>query len=369
MRPFGSLRSLRVFGPLSALILVSGILRAEEIRIAVLGDFPENKGLETRAAQFAVDAANQGETRRHEKVKLVPVHDKGTVEGALDAAKHIVEQDGVLGVVVHGEAGADPGVLKVFRDADLAVVSASSWASPRSTTAGVTWLSPSGEQLAEVAATYARKGARKAKQVAVLDNGAPTSQAYARAFERRFKELGGRVDVSETWISSSENPAQAAAVSKTVKSLKANWPEFIFYAGDGKEAGLLMKTLRSEGAALKETQLLGLPSLTEPEFFNTTRNDAEKRSFLIFPCPDYTRGGRLAKNIGVTFPKGGAADKAYVSYGNRPGRWASMVFDGAQLMLDALERAAGSSGGVAAASPETPTAMTETAQSKPAAGP
>src|SRR5262245_48916536 len=62
---------------LISFLMLLGSARAEELRIAILGNFPENKGLETLAAQYAVDAANANETRRHGKVKLVVYNDHG----------------------------------------------------------------------------------------------------------------------------------------------------------------------------------------------------------------------------------------------------------------------------------------------------
>lgn len=343
---------------LALLLALCAPLWPEELRIAVLGNFPEYKGLETLAAQEAVDGANASDTRRHGKVRLVVHHDRGTVEGALEAAGRIVDTPNILGVVVHGEAGVDPAVLKVFEGASLAVVAASSWANPRSNTAGVTWLSPSALQLAEVAATYARKG-KKARQVAVLDNGAPTSQAAARAFAARFKELGGRVDVEKSWIQGDSE------LTRTAKALSANWPQVIFFAGEGQAGGELIKTLRKEGESLKETTLLGMPTFFDPGFFNTARV-ISTHSAVVFPHPEYSPG-RFAKFMGITFPKGSPAYKAYISRANRPGRWGGMVFDGVKLVLDAFERAAGSAGPESEAGALSPTAeaLSATAASLP----
>ncbi len=312
-------------------------LGAEELRLAILGPLPEGKSLETRAAQLAVEAANLSDRRRHDKVRLVAAHDKGTKEGALEAAGRLVEHPGLMGVVLHGEDASSQEVIKVFQDAGVAAVAASSWATPRGATpSAVTWLSPSHLQMAELAAEYARKG-KKAAQVAVIDDGAPTAAAAARAFSARFKELGGRINYEGEWQGTDWG------LTRTVKALKANWPQTVFFTGNGNEAGQLVKAMHKE-RELKETNLLGLPSLMDPEFFNEARLEA-KYSTVVFPCPEYSRGLRFSKHMGVGFAKGSPADKAYLGYANKPGRWAGMVYDGAQLLLDAMERAAGSAAG------------------------
>src|SRR6185369_2120527 len=74
--------------PLAALFLsLSSLLSAGEIRLAVLGNIPESKSVETLAVHFAVDAVNAKGSSLPDKLKLVGFHTKGTVEGAIDAAK------------------------------------------------------------------------------------------------------------------------------------------------------------------------------------------------------------------------------------------------------------------------------------------
>jgi ABC-type branched-subunit amino acid transport system substrate-binding protein len=322
---------------LSCLLLILALgssLKGEELRLAILGNIPESKSIETMAVHFAVDAENAKPELAHPKVKLAGFHSKGTVEGALEAAKKLVEDPQVMGVVVHGEEGADPQVLKVLEDAGLAVVLASSWEAPRPdahAAANLTWLSPSQVQLAEIAATYARKGT-KAAQVAVLDNGAPTSAAAAKAFGDRFKELGGRVNFEGEWQGSDWG------LTRTVKALKANWPQMIFFAGEGKEAGILVKAIRKE-RELKATTLLGLPSLFDPAFIDQGRMDTRSTT-VVFPSPQYRSSALFSRNTGVSFAKNTPNWKAYVGYSQRAGRWAGMVFDGAQLLLEAMDRAA-----------------------------
>jgi ABC-type branched-subunit amino acid transport system substrate-binding protein len=324
----------------------SHALQAGEIHLGLLGDIPEVKTVEFLAAKIAVDAANANPNKNFDTVRLLPAYDKGSPEGALEAAQKLAQDPELMGVVVYGEEGASPEVLKVFSDAGLAVVMASSYAAPRGLSPTATWLSPSQAELAQIAATYARK-ARQTRQVAVIDNGAPTAAAAAAAFSARFKELGGKVNYEGEWQGS------LWGLTRTVKALSANWPQVIFFAGEGQDAGTLVKAMQKD-KALKNSVLLGLPALFDPAFINTARMDT-KHTTAVFPCPDFQTSVKIARYLGVSFDRKTANYQSYVHFSyKKPGRWTSMIFDATQLLVDSLAKAAAqpaSLSGSAAAGP------------------
>ncbi len=320
----------RLVGALALSLCLAPALLVAEAHLALMGDFPEGKSLESKAASDAVEWGNAG-LAASDRIRLLVFNDHGHLAGALDAARRVTEDPEMLGVVVHGEAGVHPEVLAMLRSAGLPVVAASSWASSRSPSAEVTWLSPSQEDLAKAAAIYARKG-RDASQIAIIDNGAPTSVAAARIFAARFKELGGKINFEGSWSGAE------ADLPDVITGLKLHWPQLIFYAGEGRAGGQLAKVLKQE-KELKSTSLIGLPTFFDPGFFDIARVDAT-RSAAVFPCPDYRGGSQLVRQIGVGFPKGTPEWKAYVAYAYRkPGRWTSMVFDATRLILRAFEDA------------------------------
>ena len=345
---------------LAALFLsLSALLGAEEMRLAILGNIPETKSIESMAARFAVDAANAAPWRPSRKAEAGRLPHQGHGGGALEAAQKLAEDPQVLGVVVHGEEGADPQVLKILSDAGLPVVMASSWASARPLSNTATWLSPTSIQLAEIAALYARKG-RKAAQAAVIDNGAPTASAAAKAFSDRFRELGGRVDFDGEWQGTDWG------LTRTVKALKANWPQVVFFAGEGREAGVLIRAMRKE-RELKASNLIGLPTLFDPDFINEGRTDT-KLATVVFPSPEYRSTALFLRSVGLSFAKNTPNWKAYVGYSQRAGRWSGMVFDGAQLLIEAMERASAASA-PQALSPAAALSATAQAASATAAAP
>jgi ABC-type branched-subunit amino acid transport system substrate-binding protein len=334
---------------LPALLLFSTALQAGDLHLGLLGRLPEPKTVEFLAAKIATDAANAANPDT--TFKLIPMNDRGSVEGALEGAQKLAEDPLMMGVIVHGEAGADPAVLKVLSDAGLAVVLASSYTTPRSLSYTATWLSPRQDELAAIGAQYVKK-ARQVRQVAVLDNGAPTAAAAAKAFSAKFKDLGGKVNFEGEWQGSDWG------LTRTVKALAANWPQVVFFAGDGGDAGLLVKAMQKE-KGLKNSVLLGLPTLFEPEFINVARTDT-KHTTAIFPCPDFQTSVKIAKYLGVSFDRKTPNYQSYVHFAyKKPGRWTGMVFDATQLLVDAANKAA-------SPAPLSPTAgLTDTAQAAP----
>lgn len=333
---------------LPALVLACSTLQAGEVHLGLLGNIPDAKPLELLAAKISIDAANASPKRNYDTLKLIPAHDHGSVEGALEAARKLVEDPEMMGVVVHGESGADPAVLKLFKDAGLAVVSASSWSTPRGVSSGATWLSPRQEELAAVAAQYVKNG-RHVRQAAIIDNGAPTAMAAAKAFSDKFTGMGGKINYEGEW------QGTEWGLTRTVKALAANWPQVIFFVGGGADAGVLVKAMQKE-KGLKSSVLLGLPTLFEPEFINTARTDT-KHSIVVFPCPDFQSSAKIAKYLGVSFDRKTANYQSYIHFSYRkPGRWTAMVFDATQLLVDAVGKAA-------APTPASPTAgVSDTAQ-------
>ena len=335
---------------------LSAALQAGEVHLGLLGNIPDLKPVELLAAKISIDAANASPKLASDPLKLIPAHDKGTLEGALEGAKKLAEDPEMMGVVIHGEEGTDPSVLKIFSDAGIAVVSASSWTTPRGLSNTVTWLSPRQEELAAVGAQYVRKS-RQVRQVAVIDNGAPTAMAAAKAFADKFRDMGGKVNFEGEW------QGTEWGLTRTVKALSANWPQVIFFAGDGRDAGLLVKAMQKE-KGLKNSVLIGLPTLFDPEFINTARTET-KHTLAIFPCPDFQTSAKIAKYLGVSFDRKSANYQSYIHFAyKKPGRWTAMVFDGTQLLVDAVAKAAAAP----APAPTSPTAgVSDTAQVQAAA--
>jgi ABC-type branched-subunit amino acid transport system substrate-binding protein len=333
---------------LLALALTARGLRADA-KLALLGNFPEEKVVEVLSAEMAVDDHNAipGAPR----LRLAVFNGGSGTAASVEAARKIAGDAEVMAVVLHGETAASPEVLDVLRQAGLAVISASSWAQPRSPSAGVTWLCPSQGDLAESAAIFTRREA-KHTQVAVVDDGSATSTAAAKAFSARFRALGGKVLYDGTWSGGDDTLAEI------IRGMAAQWPQVVFYAGDAATAGRLVVAMKEE-KSLKNSVLFGLPSLFEPAFFDTARLKS-MRSFAIFPCPDYTGAGQLTQVIGFAFPKTSPVYKNYVRFAwRRPERWTSMIYDATALAARAYRGAASPT----AASPSAAADLSPVAQS------
>jgi ABC-type branched-subunit amino acid transport system substrate-binding protein len=336
---------------LAALCCAAISLQAEP-KLALLGPFGEEKSVETLSAQAAVDASNA--VTGSARLKLAVLNNAGTAEGSLAAVRKALADPDVLAVVLHGEAAADKAVLDELRSAGVAAVSASSWAQPRPAEAGTTWLSPALPDLAETAAIYARREA-KASQVAVVDNGAPTSVAAAKAFTARFHALGGKVAYEGSW------GGDDLGLTRTVKGMATHWPQMVFFAGEAAEAGRLVVAMQDE-KALKAAALIGLPSIFEPAFFSTARLKS-LRTRALFPCPDFAGTARLMNQIGLAFPRTSPEYRAYVAYAFRkPGRWTSMIYDAVALAARATRNASARPAAAATVAAAQATAVSGTAE-------
>jgi hypothetical protein len=88
--------------------------------------------------------------------------------------------------------------------------------------------------------------------------------------------------------------------------------------------------------ALKNANLVGLPPLFEPAFFDTTRLKG-MYTRALFPCPDYHDMGAVVRDLGFAFSKKSPEYKAYIHYAwRRPGHWDAMLFDAVALAARAV---------------------------------
>jgi ABC-type branched-subunit amino acid transport system substrate-binding protein len=329
-----------------------------EPKLVLLGSFPMDKSVEMLAAKMAVDASNaQSDVA---DIGLKVVNGGQTRESNLKAAAEIAGDADVLGVVIHGEPGADPEVLQALDKAGLPVIAASSWATTRTAGTGATWLCPDLNSLAETAGFYAKKKGGKT-QVAVLDNGAPTANAAARAFSRRFRAAGGKVPFDGAWN------GDADSLPGIIKGMAVHWPQMIFYAGEPAAAAELAKALKAE-KSLVNCELILLPSafdlqpgsdpgINESAYLHQARLNGG-RTRALFPCMDFASTAMFMRNNGFAFPQASPEYKAYLAYAFRkPGRWTSMLFDATALMARAFRAAAGPAPAPAAAEGATPTAQ------------
>jgi hypothetical protein len=170
--------------------------------------------------------------------------------------------------------------------------------------------------------------------VAVVDDGAPTSTAAAKAFAARYRGLGGKVPFEATWAGDPDG------LGATVKGLASHFPRphIVFYAGGAESAGRLVLAMRAE-KALRDADLIGLPPVFEAPFFDTTRLKG-MRTRAVFPCPDYQDAGTVTRELGFAFQRSSPEYKAYIHFAyRRPGHWDGMLFDGAALAAKAYAAA------------------------------
>lgn len=289
-------------------------------KIGLVGNFPEGRGDDWQAAKLAFEEA-AGLDKDAEAVKQEVFDDRGTTAAAVKAARKLAEDPEAWAVVLHGEPAACAEALEIYRAAGLAVISASSYASPRPLSSSALWMAPKQEEMAALAGSYAFQ-MMKFKQSAVVDDGSPTASASATAFATAFRRAGGKVVYDGEWQGSDWG------LTRTSAALKANWPQVVFYAGPADNAARLADEM---SAKMKDKGLLmGGPSLLEPDYAKNAKAKI-KGSVAVFVCPSY-RMMRRQKTLN-------RFEKAAYAYFGHPGQWGSQLFDAARLALKAVREA------------------------------
>ncbi len=289
---------------------------ARAVKIGLVAPLSRGGVEATRTARLALTEFNQGR-KGADKAELVVQDDKAGAAGALEAAESLCGDPGVLAVVLEGEEAACPQALRAYRRAGLAVVCASSFASPRPDSSTATWLCPTQEQMAAAAAQYCRH--IRYKQVATVEDGCDTAMAAAKAFVDSFRRSGGKVVFEGKWAGSEDG------LQRTVQTLKLDWPQAVFYAGPARDAARLMLAMDK----LKVPALLfGGPAIFGPDFLETAKL-AAKHSMGYFPTPPFSRRRKASLE----------AYRAYFGYGG-PGHWGPLIFEATRLGLRAVDAAA-----------------------------
>ena len=132
-------------------------------------------------------------------------------------------------------------------------------------------------------------------------NGAPTAAAAKELQHALQGVLGGKVVYEGEWQARRSGPGPAPIFQV---SLKANWPQLVFFAGDGEAAGQLSGRHEGDEKELKPTwTCLASPLFLSRGVFQPC--PGEKRlpvPACVFPCPDFYGTEPLMRLIGIALP-------------------------------------------------------------------
>lgn len=305
----------------------AGLLGKPRLRIAALLPLtgPDKAvGLGMRnAIQLAVDQANQRGGIQGRKVKLVEFDDASKPETAVAAAKRIVADSRIIATIgsyeedgyrelrpVLGEA-AVPYLPAAIPDRDLTTVGLNKFPSEYSLLPfGTAEMIPAAKHAWEVLGARSYVFTRDTSEygLTVINHFRAAMSAYIKPLATGEELIRSDADL----------PALVAKI-------KAEAPQYVFYTGEARQAGLFLKQLREAGVT---------------SFFQSATHEPSQQ--LIDLAGDKAEGA-LAVFPGLpaeSFPEGRKflADYAAAGFRDPPSIYGIFAYAEAQALLGALER-------------------------------
>jgi branched-chain amino acid transport system substrate-binding protein len=265
------------------------------------------------AVKLAVRQRNEAGGVGGYQVELVALDDGGDPAAAAQQVRELAVDRDVLGVVGHFAQETTLAAAPEYARQGLALVA------PGVGTGGAFRLGPSDRLLGRAAAHYAAESLA-AQRLAVLRGhpGRPGEDVWsdlARAFEATVQELGGTIVLDEV-IEGIEWASHLVDVS----------PDLVFLASDAIEGGEAIRLARQAGV---KATFLGGPALGDRALVQVGGAAAEGTVYLAMAPAGPDLAGAEA------FVAGSQALAGYP-----PGPRATLAYEAANLLLEAVARAA-----------------------------
>jgi branched-chain amino acid transport system substrate-binding protein len=271
------------------------------------------------SVQIAIDEINKAGGVNGSTLSMVVGDDGCDPQQAVNAATKLATS-GISGVVGGYCSGATIPTLKIFGDAKLPmVITAANSTKLIPANPGNAFLinSTGNDQVAKVLGVFKAKGV---KSVAIVNEGDAYSQDLATLARKGFTEAGGAVPAFET-VNKGEQDFSAV-----VTKIKAANPDAVFWTAYYADGGPFIKQLREGGYG--GLIIVGDGS-TSTELFKLAGDAAEGVLALSSPTPDFLPNAKAF------------ADTYKAKFGNAPGPYAALTYDGTKLLAAAMKTAGG----------------------------
>jgi len=306
---------------LSLALMLGTATLAADIKIGVLvptsgseATYGQDMVNAVQIAQEELNAAGSGNTYSFE------VGDDGCdPQLSVNAATKLVSS-GIAGVVGGYCSGATIPTLKIFGDAKLPfVITAANSTKLIPANPGNAFMinSTGNDQVAKALEVFKAKGV---KALAIVNEGDAYSQDLASLAQKSFTEAGGTVPSYET-VNKGEQDFSAV-----VTKIKASGADAVFWTAYYGDGGPFIKQLREGGYT--GLIIVGDGS-TSTELFTLAGDAAEGVLALSSPIADFLPG---AKAFSDTYKS---------KFGNAPGPYAALTYDGMKLLAAAFTTAGG----------------------------
>jgi branched-chain amino acid transport system substrate-binding protein len=294
---------------------------AADIKIGVLvpttgseATYGQDMANAVQIAQEELNKAGGGNT-----YSMVVGDDGCDPQQAVNAATKLASS-GISGVVGGYCSGATIPTLKIFGDAKIPmVITAANSTKLIPANPGNAYLinSTGNDQVAKVLEVLK---AKNVKALAIVNEGDAYSQDLATLAQKGFTEAGGTVPSFET-VNKGEQD-----FSSVVTKIKAANPDAVFWTAYYADGGPFIKQLREGGYG--GLIIVGDGS-TSTELFKLAGDAAEGVLALSSPTPDFLPNAKAF------------ADTYKAKFGNAPGPYAALTYDGMKLLASAITTAGG----------------------------
>jgi len=269
------------------------------------------------AMNLAIDELNAAGGVLGQQVTTTVGDDACDPQEAVNAASKLASS-GVVGVVGGYCSGATVPTLKIFGDADIPFVIAAANSTqliPANPGNAFMINSTGNDQVAKAVEFFE---SQSINSLAIVNQGDAYSQDLAQLTRTRWEADGKTIAAYET-VNKGEQDYSAI-----VTNIRAANPDAVFWTAYYADGGLLIRQLREAG--YQGVIAVGDGS-NSPELFNIAGPAAEGVIAFSNPIADF-------------LPGAAAFVEAYqAKYGNAPGPYAPLAYDGAKLLAFAIEAA------------------------------
>jgi len=253
--------------------------------------------------------------------------DQGSPEVAANAFRKLIDQDEVSAILGSVMSSCTLAGAPIAQDAGVPVISPTSTAVQVTRTGDYIFRSCFLDPFqGAVVATFSTEDLKAKTAAVIFDNANDYTKGLAEAFRESFEKLGGKVVAYESFTDESKTVDFSAQLTK----IKSANPDVIFLDAYYSAAALMAKQARGLGITVP---FVGADGWDSAEFSKLGGEAVEGGYFCNHYSPEDPRP--IVQNF---------VKKYTETYGATPDALATLAYDAALILIDALQRAGSTDG-------------------------
>ena len=253
--------------------------------------------------------------------------DQGSPEVAANAFRKLIDQDEVSAILGSVMSSCTLAGAPIAQDAGVPVISPTSTAVQVTRTGDYIFRSCFLDPFqGAVVATFSTEDLKAKTAAVIFDNANDYTKGLAEAFRESFEKLGGKVVAYESFVEESKTFDFSAQLTK----IKSANPDVIFLDAYYSAASLMAKQARGLGITVP---FVGADGWDSAEFVKLGGEAVEGGYFCNHYSPEDPRP--IVQNF---------VKKYTETYGAEPDALATLAYDAALILIDALQRAGSTDG-------------------------